>query len=141
MKEIEIILNHDELDWLDEGNGFCSLDDLPRKDYNDISWSVKEKLKVLYTNEAKFRNEYKIKLTNQEINEIQQILVDMIIESYRWILDNEPLKDLEFLENETIPLNNKILKKLGKSILTVKSIKKTIELSKDKDFYIYDYKF
>ena len=38
MTEIKIILNSEELDWLDNGNFFCSLDDLPRKDYNDISW-------------------------------------------------------------------------------------------------------
>ena len=67
MTEIEIILNSEELDWLDNGNGFCSLADLPRKDYNDISWDVKEKLRVSYTKEAELKDEYKIKLTKKEI--------------------------------------------------------------------------
>ena len=74
MTEIKIILNSEELDWLDNGNGFCSLDDLPRKDYNDISWSVKEKLRVSYTKEAELKDEYKIKLTKKEIDCIQEIL-------------------------------------------------------------------
>ncbi|GAF99025.1 unnamed protein product, partial [marine sediment metagenome] len=71
--ELEVILNDEQLDWLDYGNGFCSLDDLPRKDYNNITWSVKEKLRVSYTKEAELKNKYRIKLTKKEIDCIQEI--------------------------------------------------------------------
>ncbi|KKN54092.1 hypothetical protein LCGC14_0595860 [marine sediment metagenome] len=141
MIEIKIILNHDELDWLDYGNGFCSQEDMPRKDYDDIAWSIKEKLKVSYTKEAKLKNEYKLQLSTQEIKEIQQILVDEILEFHRYELEKPNDDPTKNLEPNGLHLTNSILKKLGKPILTIESINKTIEQSKDKDFYIYDYKF
>jgi len=127
MTEIEIILNSEELDWLDYGNGFCSLDDLPRKDYNDISWAVKEKLRVSYTKEAELKDEYKIKLTKKEIDCIQEILTDLICDEYHcWIKpDTEiKIKIINMKEiNEFIVITNKIFKKLGIPILTIDFIK------------------
>jgi hypothetical protein len=30
-----IELNDEEMDWLDNGNGFCALHNFPKKDYDD----------------------------------------------------------------------------------------------------------
>ena len=127
MIEIEIILNYDELDWLDIGNGFCSQNDMPRKDYDDIAWSIKEKLKVSYTKEAELKNEYHIKLTQEEIDYIQEILTDSICDEYRfWINSDIEIKTREIhMEeiNKFIDITNKIFKKLGIPMLTIDFIK------------------
>ena len=131
LTEIEIILNSEELDWLDNGNGFCSLDDLPRKDYNDISRDVKEKLRVSYTKEAELKDEYRIKLTKKEIDCIQEILTDFICDDYHFW--NEPnieikIKIIKMEQiNGFIVMNNKIFKKLGIPILTIDFIKNKLE--------------
>ena len=62
MEEIEIILNDEEFDWLDYGNGFCSLDDMERELYDDISWLIKEKLKKVYSEDGRLQNNNKNKL-------------------------------------------------------------------------------
>lgn len=127
MTEIEIILNHDELDWLDYGNGFCSLDDMPRKDYDDIAWSIKEKLKVSYTKQAELKNEYHIKLTQEEIDYIQEILTDLNCDEYHYWINPDieiKIREMHMEEiNEFIDITNKVFKKLGKPILTIDFIK------------------
>lgn len=136
MTEIEIILNHDELDWLDYGHGFCSLDNMNKKDYDDISWSIKEKLKDCYTEEAELKNEYHIKLTKEEIGCIQEILTELTRDDYHFWNDSimnlnksETKMRLVYQETineiiESVSITNEIFKKLGIPILILDFIKK-----------------
>lgn len=131
MTEIEIILNSEELDWLDNGNGFCSLNDLPRKDYDDIAWSIKEKLKVSYTKEAELKNEYHIKLTQEEIDYIQEILTDSICDEYHYYVNTSEKLFLEEIVNEWVPITNEVFKKLGIPILKLDFIKNKPEYQRN----------
>ena len=131
MTEIEIILNSEELDWLDNGNGFCSLNDLPRKDYDDIAWSIKEKLKVSYTKEAELKNEYHIKLTQEEIDYIQEILTDSICDEYHYYVNTAEKLFLEEIVNEWVPITNEVFKKLGIPILKLDFIKNKPEYQRN----------
>ena len=129
--KIEIILNSEELDWLDNGNGFCSLNDLPRKDYDDIAWSIKEKLKVSYTKEAELKNEYHIKLTQEEIDYIQEILTDSICDEYHYYVNTSEKLFLEEIVNEWVPITNEVFKKLGIPILKLDFIKNKPEYQRN----------
>lgn len=131
MTEIEIILNSEELDWLDIGNGFCSQNDMPRKDYDDIAWSIKEKLKVSYTKEAELKNEYHIKLTQEEIDYIQEILTDSICDEYHYYVNTSEKLFLEEIVNEWVPITNEVFKKLGIPILKLDFIKNKPEYQRN----------
>ncbi len=54
MKKVE--LNEGEMDWLDCGNAFCALDNLPKEDYDDLSYAVTLKIRESY-NQAELKNE------------------------------------------------------------------------------------
>jgi len=64
MGEIEIILNDEEFDWVDYGNGFCSLDDMEREGYDDIEWDIIQKLKKVYSENGELENLTDININN-----------------------------------------------------------------------------
>jgi hypothetical protein len=137
MEEIEIILTDEEFEWIDIGNGFCSLDNLEKEDYDDISWFIIKKLRAVYTEgELRNNNRNTLKLTQEEIDYLEKVLTELIYEDYYTITVLYPKVELpersrqdEIMdfEKKTVSLNNEILKKLGKSPLTIEEIKKKSE--------------
>lgn len=130
-----IELSDEEMDWLDCGNGFCALDNLPKKDYDDTSYAITLKIRESY-NQAKLKNEnrYFLPLTKKEIDYIYDIMVDMLIDfEHRKIV--EEIEDMlpEFREEsindfkETLALTNVIFQKMGKPLQTLETLEKKLK--------------
>ena len=130
-----IELNDEEMDWLDNGNGFCALNNLPKKDYDDLSYTITLKIRESY-NQVKLKNEnrYVLTLTKKEIDCIYDIMVDFLIDfEYRRIV--EEIEDIlpEFREEytndfkETLALTNIIFKKMGKTLQTFETLEKYLK--------------
>ena len=130
-----IELNDEEMDSLDCGNGFCALDNLPKKDYDDISYTITLKIRESYNQaELKNQNRYVLTLTKKEIDCIYDIMVDLLIDfEYRKIV--EEIEDMlpEFREEctndfkKTLALTNAIFKKMGKPLQTFETLEKHLK--------------
>jgi hypothetical protein len=132
---IIIELNDEEMDWLDEGNGFCALGNLPKKDYDDASYAITLKLRESYS-QVKLKNEnrYALTLTKKEIDYIYDIMVDLLVDfEYSEIV--EQIEDIppEIREENmndfkgTLALTNAIFKKMGKPLQTFETLEKYLK--------------
>jgi len=144
-----IELNDEEMDWLDEGHGFCALADLPKEDYDRISYNITLKLREAY-NQAELKNEnrYLISLTQEEIEYIHDIIIDLfigvtfqslindiknVLPEFREEMINSFLESLELTNNilgkMEIPLQ--ILKDLENHLNELQSTEEKIEIVKN----------
>jgi len=128
-------LNEGEMDWLDCGNGFCALDNLPKEDYNDLSYAVTLKIRESY-NQAESKNEdqYILTLSEEEIDCIYDIMVDLLVDfEYQDKVVNTEDISLELRAehlNEfkgTLALTNGIFEKMGKPLQTIETLEKLIK--------------
>ena len=129
-------LTDEEMDWLDNGNGFCALDNLPKKDYDEISYAVTLKIRESY-NQAELKNKdrYVLPLTEEEIDCIFDIMVEMLIEiefqeKVLKVKDLTPALREEYLNDfkETLALTNGIFEKMGKPLQTIETLEKRLKL-------------
>jgi len=125
-----IELNDEEMDWLDNGNSFCALDNLPREDYDEISYKITLKIRESY-NQAKLKNEnrYVLTLTKTEIDYIYDLMVELLIdieyrEKVEEVEDLSPELREEYINEfkETLALTNVIFKKMGKPLQTFETL-------------------
>ncbi len=126
-------LNEEEMDWLDNGNGFCALENLPKKDYNEISYAVTLKIRESY-NQADLTNKYILTLTEEEIDCIFDIMVELLIEiEYQEKVVDVKDKSLELREvyindfKGTLALTNSIFEKMGKPLQTLEMLEKHLK--------------
>ena len=125
-------LNEEEMDWLDNGNGFCALDNLPKKDYDEIFYAVILKIRELYNQaESTKEDRYILTLTEEEIDCIFDIMVELLIE----IEYQEKVVDVKDISLElreeyindfkaTLALTNKIFEKMRKPLQTLETLEK-----------------
>lgn len=127
-----IELNDEEMDWVDNGNGFCALDNLPKKDYDEISYAVTLKIRESY-NRAKLKSEnrYALALTEKEIDCIYDIMVDLLVDfEYKEKIKEVGDISLELREEYikdfrgTLAFTNGIFKKMEKPLQTFETLEK-----------------
>lgn len=123
------------MDWLDNGNSFCGLDDLPREDYDDLSYKITLKIRESYK-QAKLKkdNLYELTLSKNEIDYIYDLMTDLLINiEYREKVEeveDKPPELREECENEfkeTLTLTNVIFNKMGKPVHTLKTLEKYVK--------------
>lgn len=132
---ITIELNDEEMDWLDNGHGFCALDNLPKKDYDEKSYAVALKIRESYTQAKSPKDDvYVLTLTKEDIDCIYDIMVDFLIDfEYK-----EKVVEIEYILPEfreesindfkgTLALTNGIFKKMGKPLQTLETLKKYLK--------------
>lgn len=130
-----IELNDEEMDWFDNGNSFCALDDLPREDYDEISYRITLKIRESYK-QAELKNNklYELSLSEKEIDYIFDLMIELLIDiEYREKIVEVKSKHPELREEcekefkELLTLTNILFNKMGKPIQTLKTLEEYVK--------------
>ena len=117
-KNFKIVLNLDELHFIDYGHGFASGDwlehDFPEY-YDKITYSLTKKLRKAWCNSKE--DKYELILSETELNFIHDLLKDTLIEDFISLQYDPELVSL-------LEISNGIFKKFGKETLTFEQLEK-----------------